>query len=127
MDEDELDELKERAAYYGLDKTEDFSDYKRKYLSSSQQEELKFNDDYYPADIAGVKRGPEMIFENADSYNVNPNYGKARGYSINCQSCVVVFEARLKGYDVQVVANTKGSTCEALSYRTILARIEPKT
>ena len=32
LDADELKTLKERAEYYGLDKTEDFEDYKRKYL-----------------------------------------------------------------------------------------------
>lgn len=32
LDEDELDTLKERAAYYGLDKTKNFEDYKQKYL-----------------------------------------------------------------------------------------------
>jgi uncharacterized protein with gpF-like domain len=33
LDADELKTLKERAEYYGLDKTEDFEDYKRKYLN----------------------------------------------------------------------------------------------
>lgn len=32
LDEDELNELKERAAYFGLDKTKDFEDFKQKYL-----------------------------------------------------------------------------------------------
>ena len=32
LDEDELDELKERAAFFGLDKSEDFDDFKKKYL-----------------------------------------------------------------------------------------------
>lgn len=32
LDEDELDELKERAAYFGLDKTKDFEEFKQKYL-----------------------------------------------------------------------------------------------
>ena len=32
LDEDELGELKERAAYFGLDKTKDFEDFKQKYL-----------------------------------------------------------------------------------------------
>lgn len=32
LDEDELDELKERAAFFGLDKSEDFEDFKKKYL-----------------------------------------------------------------------------------------------
>lgn len=32
LDEDELEELKERAAFFGLDKSEDFKDFKKKYL-----------------------------------------------------------------------------------------------
>lgn len=32
LDEDELDELKERAAYFGFDKTKDFEEFKQKYL-----------------------------------------------------------------------------------------------
>lgn len=32
LDQDELDELKKRAAYFGLDKTADFDDFKNKYL-----------------------------------------------------------------------------------------------
>lgn len=34
LDESELKELKDRAAYFGLDKTEDFEDFKRKYLNA---------------------------------------------------------------------------------------------
>lgn len=32
LDEDELEELKERAGFFGLDKTDDFDDFKKKYL-----------------------------------------------------------------------------------------------
>lgn len=34
LDEDELKTLQERAAYFGLDKSKDFEDYKKKYLNS---------------------------------------------------------------------------------------------
>lgn len=36
LDEDELEELKQRAAYFGLDKTENFEDFKGKYLVASK-------------------------------------------------------------------------------------------
>lgn len=36
LDEDELQTLKERAAYFGLDKTENFEDYTNKYLKASE-------------------------------------------------------------------------------------------
>ena len=35
LDEDELDELKERAAYFGLDKTANFEEFRRKYMPTS--------------------------------------------------------------------------------------------
>lgn len=40
LDEEELNKLKERAAYYGLDKTKDFDDYRKKYLKSTKSVEL---------------------------------------------------------------------------------------
>lgn len=36
MDEDELERLKLRAEYFGLDKTENFSDFKKKYLKAAE-------------------------------------------------------------------------------------------
>ena len=77
-------------------------------------------DELHPATLAGVPLGAEMSFEEADNFNVNPNYGK-KGYDINCQSCVVVFEARLRGYDVIVKPNLRGSVPERLSRQTNLA------
>ena len=37
LDEEELDTLKDRAAYFGLDKTKNFEDYKKKYLKAAEQ------------------------------------------------------------------------------------------
>lgn len=39
LDEDELEELKARAEYFGLDKTKDFEDFKAKYISALEDEE----------------------------------------------------------------------------------------
>ena len=39
LDEDELDELKERAEFFGLDKTDDFDDFKKKYLPAAEIEQ----------------------------------------------------------------------------------------
>lgn len=69
-----------------------------------------------------------MTFEEANTYKTNPKYGTDRGYSINCQSCVVAFEARLRGYDVYTLPNMgKGTTSYKLSLDTALAWIDPKT
>lgn len=38
LDQDELNELKERATYFGLDKTKDFEDFKQKYLKIDDNE-----------------------------------------------------------------------------------------
>lgn len=37
LDEDELETLKERAAYFGLDKTKNFEDYKKKFLGTTDE------------------------------------------------------------------------------------------
>ena len=77
--------------------------------------------------IANISPGENMTFEQADSGHVNPNYGKDYSYSINCQSCVVTFEARERGYNVQVLPCTKGSALERLSHDPRMAWIDPKT
>ncbi len=48
--------------------------------------------------IAGVKRGKPMDTIEANEGKVNPNH-----YHYNCQSCVAVYEARLRGYDITVM------------------------
>lgn len=47
LDEDELETLKERAAYFGLDKTKDFGDFQKKYLKAADDIPL------YKANITG--------------------------------------------------------------------------
>lgn len=41
LDEEELNTLKKRAEFYELDKTEDFEDYKKKYLKAQEQEKVQ--------------------------------------------------------------------------------------
>ena len=77
--------------------------------------------------IANVSPGYNMTFDQADSGHVNPNYGTDKGYSLNCQSCVVTFEARERGYNVQVLPYTRGSALEYLSFDPRMAWIDPKT
>ena len=131
LDEEELKVLEERAKLFGVDKSESIADFKKKYLKAveklEQNDRMKSNKGMFPDSIAGVKRGDPMAFEDADNFRVNPNYGKAPGYSINCQSCVVTFEARQRGYDVQVLPNTRGSMASKLSYHTNLAWIDTET
>jgi len=72
--------------------------------------------------IAGVERGKPMNHDDADSGNVNPNFGTDPAYGINCQSCVVTYEARRRGYDIEVVPNNaQHPMCDKLARDTRLA------
>lgn len=51
LDEDELETLKERAAFYGLDKTESFQDFQNKYLKAAEA----VQDDEYQKQINSKK------------------------------------------------------------------------
>lgn len=80
-----------------------------------------------PHEIAGAPRGEEMTRDEANHGRPNPNFSKGGGYHINCQTCVVAYEARLRGYNVQALANTKGSKLSELSRATNKAWIDPAT
>jgi phosphoenolpyruvate synthase/pyruvate phosphate dikinase len=64
-------------------------------------------ENYNPKFIAGVSKGKDMSFAEADNGHVNPNYKKPNeegyesGYAKNCQSCVVCLEMRRRGYNVK--------------------------
>ena len=88
---------------------------------------IKTDDKMFPEELAGAKRGKPMNREKANKGRVNPNYKKGGGYTINCQTCVVAFEARLRGYDVQALPNLKHSKLEELSIHTNLAWIDKET
>lgn len=59
LDEDELQTLKDRAAYYGLDKTKNFEDFKSKYLKAGEMVEFE-NNPYVLTDL------PPAIYEYPD-------------------------------------------------------------
>lgn len=71
--------------------------------------------------LGNVEKGREMTFTEADSGNVNPRFEDNEGYQNNCQTCVVVFEARLRGWDVEAKSFMENSNCEKLSENTSLA------
>ena len=56
-----------------------------------------------------------MSFADADGGNVNPDIAMGGGYGRNCQSAVVAYVARRKGWDVQAIPAMPGSVCEHLS------------
>lgn len=70
--------------------------------------------------IAGVKKGSPMDIAHADGGRVNPNYRMGGGYHINCQSCVLAFVARCRGWDVQAAPATLGSAAMMVAEDTTL-------
>lgn len=111
-----------------------YNDWKETFVDGGSKDGLQevgkdgtIDEKLYPKEIAGVKRGSPMTFDDANHGKPNPNYMKSHGYRINCQSCVVTYEARLRGYDVQTLPNTKGSMLDKLSRQTNMAWIDPAT
>ena len=82
-----------------------------------------------PSMIANVKRGNPMNEEQANKGNANPNFhlGRASGYWNNCQTCVVAYELRRRGYDVSALPKKDNPTMTNLSLHTNLAWIDPNT
>ena len=80
LGEDELETLKERAAYFGLDKADSFEDYKKKYLKAA--EEVK-------AEESKPVFAPAKTLVEAERYaqqfGVNANYSK---YNISVANAV---------------------------------------
>ena len=69
----------------------------------------------------GVKRGKPMTFEDANQGKGNPHFTEDKGYRVNCQTCVVAYELRRRGFDVSALPKTKGSALEKLSHHTATA------
>ncbi len=83
-------------------------------------------------EIARIQKGKPMSRDKANRGNVNPNFGKGiddYGYSNNCQSCIACFEARLKGYNVEVLpySNQTANIMFKLSRNPQLVYIDEKT
>lgn len=77
--------------------------------------------------VSGVKRGNPMSFEDADGRKPNPFFGRGRPYDDNCQSCVVAYEARRRGFDVMAMPRFRSDRADELAYDTSLAWIDPAT
>lgn len=108
LDEDELQTLKDRAQYFNLDKTQDFEDFKSKYIKAVEIEKYGFR-----------RIGGEHNYFS-DSAKANPNYFVAKEYKINCQRCCPTYEMRRRGYDVEALpAITKGNDEVMNKWKTI--------
>lgn len=89
-----------------------------------RQERIKREKMEYAID--GVEKGKPMTFDEANHNRVNPNFEKDYDCKRNCQSCVVTYEARLRGFDVQARPKTS-VTAYDLSHDTNMAWIDPIT
>ena len=69
----------------------------------SQKRDVKL----YPDRFVGKHYTKEMTHKEADSGKANPNYGKGKPFSVNCQACVVAYEMRRRGYDVEALGQSK--------------------
>lgn len=77
LDEDELDELKERAEFFGLDKTDDFDDFKKKYLRLPEKADtMKLKKRQNIDDCTTVKEVEDLFKSHDDWFNVQTLNGK---------------------------------------------------
>lgn len=105
LDEDELQTLKDRAAYFGLDKADNFNDFSKKYLKAVEGSGKS-------SKIIGNKNKPIPIVDAAKG--ANPNFNKGTEYKVNCQRCVQAYELRRRGY--HVIAKPKPSSGNKISW-----------
>ncbi len=79
-------------------------------------------------EIAGVKRGKPMALEDAIK-DVNPNFTRNgnQTYTTNCQGSVIVADARVRGFNLNVDIEYESEFKNQLSKRPNIAYIDPKT
>jgi hypothetical protein len=100
----------------GKTKADREKDFLREQALNETEETLKRQAKIYkPDNVAGVAKGPDMSFQDADGKNANPNYRSIwdkdykEGYRINCQTCVIAYEMRRRGYNVEALPNNKNN------------------
>jgi hypothetical protein len=98
LDDGELQTLKDRAAYFGLDKADTFDEYKKTYLKAAGNTEKAQAEDNMTK--AGFKRISGKHDYVGDTKAVNPNYYEGAEYQQNCSHTVAAYEMRRRGYDV---------------------------
>ena len=84
LDESELETLKERAAYYGLDKSDNFEEFKKKYLKAANQmqNQMKIT---FPDDVFKIRGFTQEVKKEVDKALVKLN----NEYDIKLNSIVV--------------------------------------
>ncbi len=85
-----------------------------------------------PDFVAGVPRGRPMTRGQAGGLSSNPRFydkdSYERGYQENCQSCVVSYVMRLRGYDVEAERWDSSNKMQIqLAKNSTLAWIDPRS
>ena len=83
----------------------------------------------FPKEIAGVKRGKEMSFEEVARKGVNPTYEKYIESSPgdgNCHSCTLAYELCRRGYSVNAASVFENETAKKLSHNAFDLWIDPR-
>lgn len=113
----------------------------------ANNKDLVAKNDNETAQMLGIEKGTPMTFEEADNHRANESCNKGRieawkeqttfamrknddnPYHINCQSCVVAHELRMRGLDVEAQPNydRSGTKPTELSYDTNKIWIDPET
>lgn len=70
LDEDELNELKERAAYFGLDKSADFEDFQKKYLKAANEIDTIIYKEPENADYVRIMHGSQKAVSVDDRIQI---------------------------------------------------------
>lgn len=92
--------------------------------------------EYSPKKIGRFPLGKPMDAIEANMGRCNPHYVRDKQYHINCQACVVAYEARRRGYDVQAknrIDKKSNSNFLSMDTQTLLATrpeiawVDPKT
>jgi len=68
-----------------------------------------------------------MTREKANEKRPNPDFMADRGCRMNCTACVVSYEARLRGYDVEAMSYTNNTKLNLLAHTPALAWLDHKT
>ena len=103
LDDKELETLKERAAYYGLDKTDNFNDYKKKYLKASEAELKKLekngiiNNKNYDCELA--KKFGKEHYDAMHERVVNSNDKNLAAAWKKYEADIKVGDAKYKGHE----------------------------
>lgn len=64
----------------------------------------------------GTKGEPYSVSDSVQ--NTNPNFNRSYAeYSENCQRCVVAYELRRRGYDVEALPTYQGDNLPSIAYR----------